>query len=208
MVREYEFRQARLLVDNRSRWNRLDIHLSIAPSFCKPIKERGWVYSSIPSMYSITMYSNDGRFLPLAVEIIFARFNRLNGYVIGGLFGFGQANVTSSFGDDDHLDIIDAVRFSVVASYGVALCTITMADTTTILLSRRIDPPVAGHSLLSKRDREMYFKTLVRLFKPEALKKGTSSELNSRRFTYPTNAIDTHVTSTRVTRCTVHHAIG
>ena len=73
--------------------------------------------------------------IPLAVEVIFVGFDRLNCDIVSGFICFDETNVSSSFGDDDHFDVIDSIGFGVVTPDGVALCAVTMANTATIFLS-------------------------------------------------------------------------
>lgn len=87
----------------------------------------------------------------MAVEVILVGVDRLDGDVVGGFVGFCKTDVASSFGDDHHLNVIDTIGFGVIATDGVALGAIAVAYTATILLGRRIDAPVAGHSLLERK---------------------------------------------------------
>ncbi len=83
----------------------------------------------------------------MAVEVIFVGLDGLNGDIVGGFIGFNEANVSSSFGDDHHLDVIDAIGLGVVTADGVALGAVTMANAATIFLGFRVDSPVTGDAL-------------------------------------------------------------
>ena len=90
----------------------------------------------------------------MAVEVVFTGVYRLDGDIVGGFIDLNETYVAGSLGYDDHLYVIDSIGFSIVTADGVALGAVAVADTATILLSRRIDAPVAGDSLSGEQKKE------------------------------------------------------
>lgn len=103
----------------------------------------------------------------MAVEVILVGLYRLDGYIVGCFFRFYETDITRSFRYDDHFDVVDSIGLGVVASDGVALCSVAVANTATILLSWRVDTPVASHSLISTINiLEMITKYQLEKFDP------------------------------------------
>ena len=150
--------------------------------------------------------------IPLAVEVIFVGFDRLNCDIVSGFICFDEANVSSSFGDDDHFDVIDSIGFRVVTPDGVALCAVTMANTATIFLSCWVDSPVTGDSLIQHKTKWMDRKYIRKRKKKNSLSVflflGRMDKKKSLSFhSYPTHSIDAHITRSGIARRSVHDTV-